>query len=191
MALDCRPSTARVWIESVDGTTTPYTLVTKNLIRYQGADSSVEYVSSGHGGDLPGGGGHEAGGFRFVGGRSWAREGRGPWKRFSPAAGAKVSERDTFAGQLAAAAALAAFVRSAPEVTGAPGDGATTYRAAVEATEIPGLLGSIWGDAGGRVQLEVVVRDGGAVHRFTMTGGGRTLDVTYDDLGADQSITAP
>jgi len=64
------------WTESVDGTTTPYTLTTRNVIRYQGADSSVEYVSGGHGGGLPAGGVHSTGGFRFVGGRSWATRGQ-------------------------------------------------------------------------------------------------------------------
>jgi hypothetical protein len=59
----------------------------------------------------------------------------------------------------------------------------------VAAAEIPGVLGSIWDD--GRVQLDVVVRDDGTVQHFTLAGGGRTVDVAFDHLGADQGIVAP
>ena len=178
-----------IWTEHVDGTASAYTLTTQNVIRYQGADSAVEYRSDGRGGPLPAGGVHSTGGFRFVGGRSWAREGDGPWKEFSHPAAAKISERDTFAGQLAAAGALRDLVRSAPAVTSEAGDGATRYRISVAAAEIPGVLGSIWDD--GRVQLDVVVRDDGTVQHFTLAGGGRTVDVAFDHLGADQGIVAP
>jgi len=61
----------------------------------------------------------------------------------------------------------------------------------VAATEIPGLLGAIWGEVDGRVQLDVAVRDDGAVQRFTLAGDGRSVDVTFGDLGANQDITAP
>ena len=180
-----------IWTERVDHTTSGLTHTTQNVIRYQGADSSVEYVSDGHGGPLPAGGVHSTGGFRFVAGQSWAREGNGAWKEFSSPAGRKVSERDTFAGQLAAADALRDLVRSAPDVTSEARDGATSYRISVAAPEIRGPLGSTWGEVGGRVQLDVVVRDDGTVQHFTLAGGGRTVDVAFDDLGADQGITAP
>jgi hypothetical protein len=180
------------WIESV---TTPFTLTSKNVIRYQGADSSVESVSESVSPGPPaapppaGRVRSSASGFRSVGGQRWAREGNGPWKKFSLPAGMEISERDTFKGQAGLADALVDLVRSAPDVTSEARDGATHYRSSVAGAEIPDPFP--WREVRDRVQLDVVVRDDGAVHRFTLAGGGRTLDVTFDDLGADQGITAP
>jgi hypothetical protein len=156
------------------------------VTRYDGADSSMRFVSS-----RPHAGPPSE--MRAVAGRAWERVGDGPWRELPrPAApDPATAPVSRFDDALHVAAALAEIARRAPDVRRESRGAATVYHATVEAAALPRFRtgGPRW--PAGPVAADVTVTADGTVGEMDMHVPAQRWDVSFAGLGQPQGISAP